>query len=83
PMCEGKTREKLIHVLQKVGLPTSCPICVDDVMKAVCHDKKKAEQGIDCVIVSEIGRAEIVRLSLAEVRARIEACFGQGMKERV
>lgn len=76
PMCEGKTREKLIHVLQKVGLPTTYPIRVDDVMKAVCHDKKKAEKGIDCVIVREVGRAEIVGLSLAELRERVEACFG-------
>ena len=77
PMCAGETREKLTHVLQKVGLPTTCRLQIDDVMNAIAHDKKKAEAGIDCVLVPEIGKAEIVRLSPDALRARVEACFSK------
>ncbi len=83
PMCEGKTREKLIHVLQKVGLPTSYPIHLDDVMRAVEHDKKKNAGGVDCVLLREIGKAEIVSLAVPDLRARAEAYFGNRKKEEV
>ncbi len=75
PMCDGENREKLIHVLKKVGLPTEANLDLDAVMKVVEHDKKSGRNGIDCVLVSEIGKAEIVTLSIQELRDRANRVF--------
>lgn len=75
PMCEGEAREKLIHVLQKVGLPTTCSVPVDDMMRAVSHDKKATAGGVDCVLVSEVGKGRVVNLSIGELRRRAEEYF--------
>lgn len=77
PMCEGEAREKLIHVLQKVGLPTACTVSVDDMMRVVAHDKKATAGGVDCVLVSEVGKGRVVNLAVSELRRRAEETYGK------
>ena len=76
PMCEGAARERIIDLLKKVGLPTTCAVLPERLTAVIAHDKKAAADGIDCVIVEKIGSAKIIRLSLAEVQKRIAAAFG-------
>lgn len=75
PMCEGEARERLLRVLERVGLPTACRPDADAVMEAASHDKKQTAAGIDCVLVREVGKAEIVTLTLPELRERLTRNF--------
>jgi 3-dehydroquinate synthetase len=56
----------LIAVLKKLGLPTEYNGNIEQAIKYASHDKKAAANGIDVVLVSEIGRFEIKRLSFSE-----------------
>ena len=72
PMCEGDARERLVRVLEKYGLPTSCRISEKKVMRAVLHDKKTNEDGtLTVVTVPEIGKYEFSDMTPDELRARL------------
>ena len=72
PMCEGEVRERLVRVLEKYGLPTSCRVKADAVMRAVLHDKKRNEDGtVTVVTVPEIGKFAFADMTPDELRARL------------
>ena len=72
PMCEGEVRERLVRVLEKYGLPTSCRVKADAVMHAVLHDKKMNEDGtVTVVTVPEIGKFAFVDMTPDELRVRL------------
>jgi 3-dehydroquinate synthase len=66
PLTSLKVRERLIAVLKKLGLPTEYNGNIEQAIKYASHDKKAAANGIDVVLVSEIGKFEIKRLSFSE-----------------
>ena len=74
-MSSGAAKARIERLLQTNGLPTTCNIAVEQVMERIVHDKKTAEDGIDCVTVEEIGRANIVRLSAAQIKNRILTAY--------
>lgn len=69
PFCADSVRERLIPVLEKLGLPTRTAVDRSRVMEAVSHDKKAADKGILTVWAPEIGKAEIRRMTLKEIEA--------------
>lgn len=78
PMCSEKVRARLIPVLKKAGLPTEMRFYgkeLEEVMRAVAHDKKSASDGIDAVLVNEIGSFEIKKLSISEIEERTAKIF--------
>ena len=78
PMCSAGVRERLVPVLKKAGLPTELSLSDNElinVMTAVSHDKKSAADGIDAVIVNEIGSFEIKKLSLYEIEEKTKKIF--------
>ncbi len=74
-MCSFQVKLRLISVLKSVGLPTTCPANPEQLIPAILHDKKATANGIDCVTVEEIGRANIVRLSAAQIKNRILTAY--------
>ena len=77
PMCAGAARERLLRVLTREGLPTVSPVGAGRIMEAVAHDKKKVGDGVDCVLVDEVGQGRVERLTLDDLRARAETCYGK------
>ena len=78
PMCSAGVRARLVPVLKKAGLPTELSLSGDElinVMTAVSHDKKSAADGIDAVLVNEIGSFEIKKLSLSEIEEKTKKIF--------
>lgn len=78
PMCSDSVRERLIPVLKKASLPTELKLDgaeLENVMHAVAHDKKSAADGIDAVLVNEIGSFEIKKLSVPEISERTAKIF--------
>lgn len=78
PMCSEDIRERLLKILSRAGLPTSCDIDIKKVMEAVAHDKKGASDGIDAVTVEKAGTYKINKLSLSQIEERVSKIFSSG-----
>lgn len=73
--CSEKVRQRLVPVLQKLNLPTTCDCDVDKALKFVLHDKKRADNCIDAVLVNNVGSFEIKRLTFEEFNDIIKKIF--------
>ena len=54
-ICNGTVKERLVAVLQKVGLLTDCTIDKEKVKSFLEHDKKISNGEVNVVLVEEIG----------------------------
>lgn len=66
PMCAPSVRERLIKVLEKIGLPTRFPMDLPQLIEACRHDKKCSGDSITVVFVPEIGQYEMKTLTFEE-----------------
>ena len=67
PMVGDELRPRLISILEKLGLPTYVEKNAADIYKSILHDKKSTEDGVDAVLVPEIGSYEIRFISFEEL----------------
>lgn len=65
-VCEGDVRIRLASLLEKYGLPTEFNGNIREALNLVCADKKRDRDGIDIILVHEIGKWEISRMSLSD-----------------
>lgn len=78
PMCAPAVRDRLIPVLERLGLPTSinrAEIDPEAVLAAVSHDKKATADGIMTVFVPRVGAYELQTVSLQTLRERLETLY--------
>ncbi len=59
-MCPAGYTDRLATVLQGLGLPVTCPVDREDILKAIRSDKKRAGQTISLVMPDGIGHCSIV-----------------------
>ena len=69
PMCSGAVRERLLPVLEKLGLPVACESDPDRVMQAVVHDKKAHSGKIRAIFVEQVGSYVEMDLTPDELKA--------------
>lgn len=62
PMCGEAVRERLIAVLEKIGLPIKIDCSTQRVIEAMSHDKKMAGDSITVVTVEKIGEFKMEKL---------------------
>lgn len=55
PMCSPQVRERLLPVLERLGLPTRCEMDPEAVIEAMRHDKKCGGNDITAVYCEEVG----------------------------
>ena len=67
PMSSPKVRQRLIKVLEKLGLPTSITADPEKVKEAMLHDKKSAQSGVTAVKVDEAGSFRLEKLEYNEL----------------
>ena len=67
------TLDKVIDILRQFNLPCECPYSANTLYTVAIADKKRTGNSIDVVILREIGKADIVRLTLDEFRTFVEA----------
>ena len=67
PMCSEKVRNRLIPVLEKLGLPTQIKFDKNKVTEAIQHDKKFDGDNVTIVRVEEIGKYNMVKISREEL----------------
>lgn len=75
PMCSVKVRERLIGVLEKLGLPTGYRGDVDSALAFVAHDKKCVGDGVNVIYVENVGRFEIKRMTIEEFAHAVKTVF--------
>ncbi len=72
PMCSEIVRERLIMVLQKIGLPTSVEYDVNKITDAMKHDKKMSGDKITVVYVEEIGDFKMKEMPFSKLAKEIK-----------
>lgn len=75
PVCSEKVRERLTFVLKKIGLPTKYTGNLDAALKYTVHDKKCGPGGIDVVLVEEIGKFKICKMSVSDFSILVKKIF--------
>ena len=75
PMCSAAVRERLLPVLEKLGLPVTCSADPDRVMQAVLHDKKVYAGKARAILVEEVGSFIEKELAPEELRQYYTGCF--------
>ena len=64
PMCSNEVKAELLPVLKRLNLPTSFDLDTEEIIDAVCHDKKADGSDITVVFVPKIGTFEMKKISL-------------------
>ena len=59
PMCSDEVRERLIPVLEKIGLPTKFNANAENVIGAMMHDKKFNGENVTVIFVNTVGSFEM------------------------
>ena len=60
-------RQRLVRVLQRVGLPTDLQADADAIVRAMYHDKKFDGETITAILVNTPGTYEMKKLTQAEL----------------
>ena len=71
PMCSESVRNRLLKVLEKLGLPTAVEGNEDALISACKHDKKLSGDEITIIYVERIGSFEFKKMSISELEAMI------------
>lgn len=65
-MCKAGVADKLDALLEKCGLPTTDPAPLHELFRISLGDKKHLASGMNIVICSDIGKSEVVKMSVDE-----------------
>ena len=71
PMCSDSVRARLIPILKKIGLPTEYKGDIKSALGYVTHDKKCEGDSVSVILVSEIGKYEIKKMTVDEFSEKI------------
>lgn len=75
PFSSPSVRERLTRVLVKLGLPTEFAGDLDRAIEYVAHDKKCAGNTVSVILVDEVGKYRIEKLSLEEFKKLVKERF--------
>ena len=70
--CSAETAARVERCVAAHGLPTGTDLPADVLMRYVAHDKKRHGDGVNIVVPREVGRCEVRRASLDELRDLME-----------
>lgn len=74
-MSGEKIRQRVISILQKLNLPTTCTCDKENIMELIKHDKKTISNIVKAVVVNQIGKGKIEEISLTELSKRVYENF--------
>jgi 3-dehydroquinate synthase len=64
--------ERISGLLERAGLPVGLPIAPEKLFEALRRDKKRQGDSLHLVLLSAIGRAEIVRMTYGELEGYVD-----------
>ena len=71
-MCSESVRARLIPLLKKYDLPTSCNTDKDTLMSYILYDKKMSGKTVTAVYVGEVGSFEFVKLNTQQMKGYLD-----------
>ena len=71
--CDTDTRDRILALLEKFGLPTSCTYSADALHSAALSDKKRSGGTVNLIIPRQIGDCVIHPMPVSEVKSFIQA----------
>lgn len=77
PMIPEGLRERVIHVYEKLGLPTDYTCDCGALVKYMEHDKKAEGETLLAVLVDKIGECHTERMTPKELAERADALYGE------
>ncbi len=66
------TAERITALFERTGLPVRLPLAPGKLFEAMRRDKKRQGDGLHFILLSAIGRAEIVRMTLGELEGYVD-----------
>jgi len=72
-ICEEATRDAVLEVLEKFGLPCSCDYSAASLYKSALSDKKRSGGTVNLIIPERIGFCRIAPTPVSEIQSFIEA----------
>lgn len=75
PVCSPAVRERLVRVLDRLGLPTSWSGDLDAALDFISHDKKCRGDEVSVITVSEVGKYNIEKMSVSEFKKLVKERF--------
>ena len=73
----GEIKDRLIKVLQKIGLPTRCEIDSCKMKEFLLHDKKIIDGNVDVVLVDNVGEFRFEKASVEQIIDMAIKSFGE------
>lgn len=70
--CSEQTAARIERCVAAHGLPTATELPTDLLMHYMAHDKKRRGDSVNVVVPMEVGRCEVRRASLGELRELVE-----------
>ncbi|MBM6774078.1 3-dehydroquinate synthase [Olsenella profusa] len=70
--CSGETATRIERCVAAHGLPTGSELPADLLMHYMAHDKKRHGEAVNVVVPVEVGRCEVRRVGLDELRELVE-----------
>lgn len=81
--CSAETSARIRAAVEAQGLPTTSSLPVGRVYDYMVHDKKRHGDAMNIVVPAEVGRVEVKRVSLAELRELLELGYSDSNEGRV
>ncbi len=72
-ICSKETCENIIKIIEKFDLPTSCEYSAEQLVGPALSDKKRTGSSLNLVIPYEIGKSELLKTNINELKEFIEA----------
>ena len=70
-MCSDEVKERLITVMNNLGLPTNAEFDAEKAIEAISHDKKSKSGTVSTVYVPKVGQFEFRDMTIDELASRI------------
>ena len=77
PVCDGKIAERVLPVLNKIGVNTDFEYNLEAAMALIAHDKKASGGSLYAILADEIGNAKIEKMSFADFEALVKRRLGK------
>lgn len=79
-MCSKKVRERILPIIEEMGLPTETEIHKEELYQFVLRDKKADGDSITVTFVNEIGKAELRKLPIEDIKDLIDPSIYGGIQ---
>ena len=76
PMCSDKIRERVLPVLNKIGIDTEYSYDIETALELVRHDKKCSGGKIEVVFSDKIGECRLEQMTLEDYTNYIRETLG-------